>query len=1262
VSGRAFLCIALSLAALTSAGLLLVAGSPPGTPEKPAKQERPDRPGEAFEFRLSQWKGIHGRIPDNALMNARRQAQALARLSAPHERYAGLAAGDWTWLGPGNIGGRVRSIVIHPVQPNVWFAGSVSGGIWKTTNSGASWAPVDDFMGNLAVSSLVMHPLDPNVMYAATGEGFFNDDGIAGAGIFKSADGGTTWSQLPATAYWEFREMCRVAISSDGAVLLAATRTGLYRSTDAGASFQKALATPAGIADVDFHPTDASRAVAGGYEGNTYYTVDGGVTWLQSLTGEFLQRVEVAYARSNPSIVYAAVDVDRGALVRSLDGGMTWGGINPPGAWLQSQGWYDNAIWVDPTDPNTLIVGGIDLWLTRDAGSTWRQISQWWRAPLSAHADHHAIVEMPGFDGVSNKAVVFGNDGGVYSTNDVYAVGNDANAQAGWICNNNNLGITQFYGAAGNVTTGVIVGGTQDVGTLRYRPGDGPQALTRVFGGDGGFNAADQNDRNYFYGEYVYLKIFRSSDGGAGVDGYITGIGTSGNCKSAPYALLDACQPNPRALFIAPFILDPNNQDRLLAGGFSLWRTEDPKAPLTNWSGPMWQNIKPELRDPTTFGYGAISAIAVAQGNSDICWVGHAPSTIWKSTNCTAATPSWTKITSIPNGSPLRITIDPHNHDRVYVAYAGFWGPNLWRTDDGGVTWISASGSEYFRLPTAPVRDVKVHPLLPAWVYAATEVGIFVSEDMGATWRVPHGGPANVSTDELFWMGTALVAATHGRGLYKTRPLGPFHTASLTSNKSAPQLAGSAITFTANASGGVAPYQFKFLLFDGTKWTTVREWNTSDSFVWIPAVPNGAYKVGVWARSVNVTSDRAEGAASIPFEITPAPRVSALTLTSNLSPPQPPDTSIEFTAAATGGTAPYQFKWLRFDGTTWSVLRGWTPFHTYSWTPGQNNSRFKVGVWVRSAGNLADAAEAAQSMAFAIATPRVDSVALSSDLASPQAPNTTITFTARLTGGRAPHEYKWLIYDGSTWTTAAAWSTSAIFPWTPAVPRSAYKVGVWARSAGNVADAAEAAQSIAYPIIQPRVSAVTIAADRGAPQPPHTSITFTATASGGLEPYQYKWYVFDGVGWSIAAAWSTTATFTWTPAVPNTAFRIGVWARSAGSAADAAEAAASIGFPIVQPRVTALALTTDLTSPRPPGTTITFTAVPTGGLPPYSYKWLLFDGSGWSVAQNWTPDANTFAWTPLLANPGYKVGVWVRSSGNTADAAEVPQSVLFPIQ
>ena len=233
-----------------------------------AEHPKPDHPGEAVAFRNLQLQDENGVIPAGALLAASQQVRQMRAASAANPPpAAGLAPGGWQWIGPGNIGGRVRSIVIHPTEPNRMWAGSVSGGIWSSADAGATWAPVDDFMANLAVSTLALDPANPSVLYAGTGEGFYNADSIRGAGVFKSTDGGLTWPQLPATANPDWYYVNRLAIHpANSQIVLAATGSGLWRTTNGGAAWAPVLATGQ-AKDVDFHPTNGNLAVASGSEG-----------------------------------------------------------------------------------------------------------------------------------------------------------------------------------------------------------------------------------------------------------------------------------------------------------------------------------------------------------------------------------------------------------------------------------------------------------------------------------------------------------------------------------------------------------------------------------------------------------------------------------------------------------------------------------------------------------------------------------------------------------------------------------------------------------------------------------------------------------------------------------------------------------------------------------------------------------------------------------------------------------------------------------
>ncbi|MGH2745657.1 MAG: hypothetical protein ACRDN8_24840 [Thermoleophilaceae bacterium] len=752
-----------------------------------ARLEYPDLARAREAFRLRQAVNEEGRVRADALGSALRELDSSrARAAAPAQvagvptgrdvllrallpPRAGLGpgpGGGWLSLGPGNIGGRTRSIVVHPKNANVLWAGSVGGGVWRTDDGGQSWGPVDDFMANLAVTTMVMDPTDPNVIYAGTGEGFSNIDALRGAGIFRTTDG-VHWHQIPSTTGANFQTVNRLAISKNGRVLLAGTQAGIFRSADPGrVTWTRVLAEE--IADVKFHPADNGKAVAGGLDnGEAYYSTDGGQTWKVATHAQpWSGRVELAYAAKNPARVYASVNVDSGQIWRSGNGGRTYTRRNglaggTPAPYLAEQGWYDNVIWAgDPTDDNLVIVGGIDLWRSTDGGNTLQDISTWYDR-RSAHADQHCIVADPRFNGNTNKRVYFGNDGGVFRANDVRTVGSNPSPPRvkGWKELVNTYGVTQFYGGAGNVDSGAIIGGAQDNGTLRFTSAEGTEGWTEMFGGDGGWCAADPTDPNVFYGEYVYLSIHRSTDGGANAE-FICGMRRDWSWKPVPYRIVDAANQN--ALFIAPFVLDPNDADRILAGAVSLWRTNDAKQPNTQNAGPAWRAVKPNAGS-------YISALAVARGNSDVVWVGHADGQVFMATNGTASNPTWRRVDHTGSRPlPVRryctgITIDAQDHDTVYVTFGGYSLGNVWKTTDGGATWSNLGQA----LPAAPARALTLHPDNSALVYAGTEVGVFASEDGGATWSPTNEGPTNCSVDDLFWMDRVLVCVTHGRGMFR---------------------------------------------------------------------------------------------------------------------------------------------------------------------------------------------------------------------------------------------------------------------------------------------------------------------------------------------------------------------------------------------------------------------------------------------------------------------------------------------------------------
>ncbi len=655
------------------------------------------------------------------------------------------------------------------------YAGSVSGGVWKSVNGGTTWTPLD-FIANINISTMVMDPLDHNTIYAGTGEaGYsfqgFDQNGLPGAGVFKSTDAGATWNQLVATQNWQY--VYRLAMqpgTSD--VLLAAVANdqapvdnGIWRSTNRGVSWSHVYTPLIGSTNVvAFDPNNPAHAVSWGagccYYLQLIYSLDGGVTWNNSaMPSQARSFSNVAAAWGPSSNVYFNVGVPVGSA-----SGEVWRSQNNGASYVRTsqQGVTECtahcAIWVSPTNANLVVVGGISNWRSTDGGVTFYQINYPTNLSDEPHADTHWFVNDP----VSTNKFYVCNDGGVYRTNDIRIAIPGASY---WTSLNATYQTSQFYAGAG-INDGAawpLVGGTQDNGTLRvsvydqFTPSYRPAATANQwsFGGDGGYVAIDPFTPTYMYGEYQNLEVFRSTNGGETGSPDMTSGLTWGSGS---------------ANFAAPLVMDPNDRNSLLAGGATLQRTTSASFPTPSWA---------PIRGQTTPASN-ISAIAVASTDSNIIWVGQNDGRVQKATNGLQSSPNFVDIDNntpgsnpLPDRNILRIMIDPADAGIVYVALGGYSAnspqpENLWRTTNGGARWTAAAGSGATALPYVPIRSIVRHPRNQQRLYVATDIGIYESSDNGATWSTSQQGPADVSVDELAFVkgSELLLAATHGRGLW----------------------------------------------------------------------------------------------------------------------------------------------------------------------------------------------------------------------------------------------------------------------------------------------------------------------------------------------------------------------------------------------------------------------------------------------------------------------------------------------------------------
>jgi subtilisin family serine protease len=486
------------------------------------------------------------------------------------------------------------------------------------------------------------------------------------------------------------------------------------------------------------------------------------------------------------------------------------------------------------------------------------------------------------------------------------------------------------------------------------------------------------------------------------------------------------------------------------------------------------------------------------------------------------------------------------------------------------------------------------------------------------------------------------------RTMVQNCPFPKVTSLTVTPSAAAPGLLGTTINWTAIATGGQGPYEYRFLLYDGSAWTIARGWSSSNTLAWTPLQANDAYKILAQVRSAwNTGAYDLQTQQAFPIKLP----LTSVAIAPSVAAPQRPGTTVTWTATAAGGQTPYQYQWVVWDGTAWTLARGWSAGNTFDWTPSAPNANYRVAAYVRSAWSTSPG-ELSSTMPFAIRR-LVTSLTLTSDLAAPRVAGTTVNFTATAAGGDAPYQYRFLTSDGTSWTVARPWSTTATFAWTPTVASASYKVVAEARSAWN-SGTAELSTTRLFPILTP----VTLAASLASPRGVHTAISFTATASGWTGPLQYRWILYR-FGATIVQDWSTNNVFVWTPSVSSDVYQMKVEIRS-GSNAGPAESEATMNYAI-KPVVDVATVSSNLSSPQPSGGTIRWQAHAWGGVQPYQYSFCVWDGSAWASCTPWST-SDTFDWMPSTANPNYRIAARVRSAWNTWGTPEITVFQSFLIQ
>jgi hypothetical protein len=736
-----------------------------------------------------------GRIPAGARRRSLEQLDHMLRLEGKSQGPASalrplvsgpaplvLSTTQWTLIGPEptntpygypTSSGRVAALAVDPGNSSVVYLGAAEGGVWKSTDGGAHWTPLTDSQPSLAVGSIALDPSNSSTVYVGTGEENFNGDSYYGAGVLKSTNGGSSWTQLGASIfagpfsadsyYGGGARIGPIAVSpANSQIVLAGVQVfsgsnqpGVYRSADGGTTWTNVLSGAPGTG-VFFDPTNGNIAYAalgdifGNASNGVYKSIDGGATWARAdasgtkkLPTTNVGRIALAIAPSSTSTLFAGIQDTSSSTFGSLlgmfestDSGTNWSENTTIPDYCTPQCWYDNVIAVDPASANAVFAGGSDqngtLFRSPDGGTTWTEISTGANGVV-LHVDHHALAFAAG-----GTELYVGNDGGVWSTSGV------TNTSVDWTNLNATLAITQFYpGLSIHPTIATTAfAGAQDNGTQNY---SGSLAWNNVTCGDGAWTAIDVNTPTTVYANCQDISIQKS-----------TSSGTFGSWSSAQSGIT----ASDRSLFIPPMVMDLSNPTTLYFGTYRVYQT-------TNGAG-AWNAISADL----TGGSGKVTTIAVAPNHSNTVYVGADAPKVQVTTNAGMGVgATWTDITAgLPPRYVTQIAVDPSTSTTAYVTVSGFSGFNgdtqghVFKTINGGLNWTDISGN----LPNTPVNDIVIDPDIASSLYVATDIGVFSTSNGGTTWSTMVTGLPRVAvlSLKLHRSSRTLRAATHGRSVW----------------------------------------------------------------------------------------------------------------------------------------------------------------------------------------------------------------------------------------------------------------------------------------------------------------------------------------------------------------------------------------------------------------------------------------------------------------------------------------------------------------
>jgi photosystem II stability/assembly factor-like uncharacterized protein len=653
------------------------------------------------------------------------------KFKAAHPEAFTTRSATWTPVGtdgvPGNGGGvgRVNVIRFDPSNSNTIYVGTAGGGVWKTTNGGTSWSDITSSIPVTSIADIAIDAINTNNIYIATGDGYGyeatwqadNDfwGGVYSAGVLKSTDGGTTWNATGLSYLQSNNEIIqRLLISpSNPSMLLAATRSGIYRTADGGVSWT--VVDPDHCYDMEFNTADANIVYAGGNQ-DILKSTDAGATWTvlkNNLCGA--GRISVETSASNSLVIYALCE--NGTLSKTIDGGVTWTTKSSPSGAAGFYGYYDMVLECSDANSEFLLAGGLNVAKSTNGGTSWQSasINSPYTASNYVHADNHELEFLPG----TTTTYLSGNDGGIFKT---------TNSGSNWSNLSNGLRIAQTYRLSSSATDpSIVYSGWQDNGSNRWNG----TTYTQVYGADGMESLVDYTNSNTVFIETQYGSIYKSTNGGSSFS-YVAP--SSGG-------------------WLTEYIMDPVDHNKMYAGYTSLYRS-------TN-NGSGWSVIGSNL-----YGGDYATSIAVAPSNTSYIYTASL-GVMKKSTN---GGTSWSTITAgLPVGSVgiNYIAVSNTNPDNVWVVLSGYSAGNkVFHSTDGGSSWTNISGT----LPNLPVNTIVYENNSPNRVYIGTDIGVYYLDDNNSDWTFYNDGLPNVMVHELEinYTSLKLMAATYGKGIWQS--------------------------------------------------------------------------------------------------------------------------------------------------------------------------------------------------------------------------------------------------------------------------------------------------------------------------------------------------------------------------------------------------------------------------------------------------------------------------------------------------------------